>query len=505
MLGKAILKRSALALCLGAIGVWSGYSAAIGPASVADAAKDGNRDQVRELLKQHADVNAAEPDGETALHWAARNDDLAMAQLLIGAHANVKAADRYGITPLTLAAINGSARMLETLLAAGADANTALPEGETVLMTAAHTGKVDAIKVLLAHHADVNAKEKSLGETALMWAAAENHPEAAAALISADANINARSNTLGLTPFKWVTSGMVSTTLPRGGWTPLMYAARQNSMQAARVLADGHADLNVTDPDGTSALMIAIINAHFDLANMLVEKGADVNIADETGMTALYAAVDMHTLGAMLSRPSPKLVDELSSADLVKILLAHGANPNLRLKKPLIGRHHNGGDASLGEGTTALMRAAKANDISVMKMLLDAGADPLITQKDRTTVVMIAAAGGATAGAYSSALPVSEEGAIQAIQMCLDRGVDVNAFNNLGFTAMHRAAARGADKVVKYLAEHGAYLDLKNKQDRTPLDLATGAGGGRGGTGPIAHESTAALIRQLMNAETAAR
>jgi ankyrin repeat protein len=344
-----------------------------------------------------------------------------------------------------------------------------------------------------------------MGETALMWAAAENHPDAVQALISADASINARSTVLTLTPFKWVTSGMVSTTLPRGGWTPLMYAARQNALQAARVLADGHADLNATDPDGSTSLAIAIINAHFDLANLLLEKGADPNVADETGMTPLYAAVDMHTLGAMMSRPAPKLVDELSAVDLIKALLAHGANPNLRLKKPIIGRHHNGGDATLGEGTTVLMRAAKANDIPVMKMLLDAGADPAITQKDHTTVVMIAAAGGAQAGAYTSALAVTEEGAIEAIQLCLDRGVDVNAFNTNGMTAMHRAAARGADKVVKYLAGQGAILDLKNKQNRTPVDLAMGVGGGRGATDGAAHESTAALIRQLINANTATR
>ncbi len=251
--------------------------------------------------------------------------------------------------------------------------------------------------------------------------------------------------------------------------------------------------------------MIAIINAHFDLANMLIEKGADVNIADETGMTALYAAVDMHTLGAMLSRPSPKLVDDLSSADLVKILLAHGANPNARLKKPLIGRHHNGGDASLGEGTTALMRAAKANDIPVMKMLLERGADPLITQKDRTTVVMIAAGGGATAGAYSSALPASEEGAIEAIQLCLDRGVDIDAFNTLGLTAMHRAAARGADKIVRFLAERGARLDLRDKRGRMPVDIALESSIVPGRSAAAGHPSTAALLRQLMNAETAAR
>jgi uncharacterized protein len=283
--------------------------------------------------------------------------------------------------------------------------------------------------------------------------------------------------------------------LPRGGWTALMYAARQNSIHAARALAEAHADLNATDPDGATALSIAIINAHFDLAKMLVEQGADPNIADDSGMAALYAAVDMHTLSAMLSRPAPKLNDEITSLDLIKVLLAHGAKPNQQLKQPIIGRHHNTGDASLGEGTTPLMRAAKANDIPAMRLLLDAGADPFITQKDYTNAVMIAAAGGAQAGSYSLALPVTEEGAIQAIQLCLDRGVDVNAFTSNGLTALHRAAARGADKVVRFLIEQGARTNLRSKANLTALDMALGKAGGRGGPG-VVHESTAALIRQ---------
>jgi ankyrin repeat protein len=467
-------------------------------ANVADAARDGNRGRVQELISQRADVNAPQPDGMTALHWAARRDDAEMARLLIGAGANVKAADRYGITPLTLAATRGSARMLEILIQGGADPNSALPEGETVLMTASRTGDPAAIKVLLSHGAKVNAKENTVGENALMWAAAENHAEVVRALISADADINARSTLLSLAPFKWETSGMVSTMLPRGSWTALMYAARQGSLDAARVLAEQHAGLNLIDPDGATALVIAIINGHFDLASMLLEKGADPNIADDTGMAALYAAVDMHTLAPMQGRPTPKMVDEVSGLDLVRSLLAHGANPNLRLKKPILGRHHGSGDSSLGAGTTALMRAAKANDIDVMKALFDGGANPFITQADHTTVLMIAAAGGAVFGGYGQAIPVTEEGAIRAIQLCIDHGLDVNAFNNNGLTAMHRAAARGADKIVKFLAEQGARLDMKNKAGVTPLDLAMGKGGGRGGNDTPSHQSTAALIRTLL-------
>lgn len=470
--------------------------------SVAELARDGNVAAIRELLKQHADVNVPEPDGMTALDWAVRANDLDLAKLLIAGGADVKATNRYGITALSLAATNGSAPVIELLLRSGGDPNTALPEGETVLMTAARTGDPAAIKVLLSHDAKVNAKENTMGETALMWAAAENHPEAVKALIEGGADMNARSTVLSLAPFKWVTSGMVSTTLPRGGWTPLMYAARQNAIDAARALAEAHADLNQTDPDGTTALVFAIINAHFDLAAMLLDKGADPNIADETGMAALYAAVDMHTLGPMISRPAPKLVDKLDAADLVKLLLTHGADPNARLHRPVIGRHHDGGDQSMGNGTTPLMRATKTNDIALMKTLLDAGADPLLTQKDHTTAIMIAAAGGARAGAYAAAFSVSEKTSIEAIQICLDHGVDINAFNNNGQTALHRAAARGADQIVRFLAEHGAKLDMKDKQNRTPVDMAELPTPDPGNTPKPGHLATAALIRQYIAAQS---
>jgi ankyrin repeat protein len=236
---------------------------------------------------------------------------------------------------------------------------------------------------------------------------------------------------------------------------------------------------------------------------VLIEKGADPNVADSTGTTALYSAVDMHTMGPMLSRPSPRLVDALDAGDIVRLLIAKGANVNVRLKRPIIGRHHTPtGDASLGEGTTPLARAAKSNDLQLMRMLLDAGADPKLTLKDRTTVLMIASAGGAVVGAYAVAIPVTEESSIEAIKLCLDRGVDINAFNTTGTTAVHAAVQRGAEKVVRFLAEHGAKLDMKNKQGRTPLDIALGVGGGAGrgggrGRGGAPRETMATLLRSL--------
>src|SRR5687768_16971980 len=457
-------------------------AAAGGANPLIDAVKQGRPDAVRAALKQRADVNAPEPDGMTALHWAARADDAEVVDLLIRAGAKVNAANRYGVTALSLAAVNGSTKVTDRLIAAGADVNAALPDGETVLMTAARVGNPQVVRALLLRGANVNAVERTQQQTAVTWAAVENNGAAIKVLAEAGANLNARSATLEFPEFKWTVSGMVSTSLPRGGWTPLMFAGRENSIDAARALAESGADLNQRDPEGSTALILAIVNAHFDLASLLVERGADPNIADLTGMTALYAAVDMHTLGPMLSRPVPKLVDRLDAADIVKALLAHGANPNTQLKRPILGRHHDNGDASLGEGTTPLMRAAKSNDVAVMRMLVDAGAKPALTQRDYTNALMIAAAGGGRPSSYVTSGANAESLALEAVRLCVEHGADVNAFNANGQTALHSAAQRGADSIVRYLAERGARVNMKNKQGRTPLDLTSGrGGGGRGG------------------------
>ena len=480
--------------------------AAVGPdVRLIEAVKNGNRETARALLQQRIDANTREVDGTTALHWAARADDLEIVQLLIRSGATVDASNRYGITPLSLAATNGGARVMAALLEAGANPNGTVPAGETVLMTASRTGNPEAVTLLLARGADVNAKESGFGETALMWAAADNHPAVIALLIEKGADINAAATVLEFPKVKVDAATMVVTALPRGGLTALMYAARQGSLDAARALSDAGADLNRTDPDGTSAMVIAVINAHYDLAALLAEKGADPEVADASGMAALYAAVDMHTLDPMINRPPPKTTGQLDAVDFVKALLTRKANPNATLKAPLLARQHNAGDAALGAGATPLMRAAKNGDVTLMRVLVDRGADPNRMTRAGMTPLLFAMA---------PARRKSASDALEAVKICLDGGANVNAANDNGETPLHVAVGQ-SDGLVRLLAERGAELDAKDKQGRTPLDVALGIGGagaagGRGGRGGRgggnaggSREGTAALLRELMDRGTA--
>jgi ankyrin repeat protein len=495
---------------------------AAAPSPLVDAVKRGDTQAVRTLLRSKADANAADPDGTSALHWAVQANNLEIVTALIQAGASVKVTNRYGIPPLSLAATNGSAPVIDALLKAGADPKSRTAAGEPVVMTAARTGSVDALKLLIRSGADVNRREDWFGETALMWAAAENHADAVKVLAEAGAEINARSTVLEAPVLEFPRSGGPNSPLPRGGWTALMFAARQGAIDAARALADLRADLNATalpqtdvplksdeiksgmNGVGTTALVEAIINVHYDLAAMLLEKGADPNILDGSGMGALYAAVDMNSLQWVQGRPAPILTDRLDGVDLVKLLLQKGANPNARLKSKPLKRHHDAGSTlNFGEGTTPLIRAARTNDVAVMRALLDGGANPFLNLPDRTTPLMIAAGsgyGGVRGDGIRIVVP-TPEGAVEACALLLDRGVDVDAFNNAGNTALHAAITRG-DPVVALLASRGATLTLKNKAGLTPLDIAKG-NGGRGGRGggrgaPVIRESTVKLLEQLI-------
>jgi ankyrin repeat protein len=343
-------------------------------------------------------------------------------------------------------------------------------------MTAARTGSVESLKLLLDHGAKVDAREKWYGESALMWAAAENHGDAVRLLLERGASVDARSS-LQNTANRRAGQNILSL----GNWTPLMYAARENAIDAGRALVKSHASLNLTDPDGATALVIAIINAHFEFAAMLVDAGADPNIVDtEAGMGALYAAVDMHRLAVGHGRPNPQPVGLMTAVDLVKKLLASGADPNIKLKKAIMQRHHTAGDSALGSGATPFLRAAKSGDIEMMRALVAGGADPKMTMPGGGANALLFAAGlgwrngSPAAPSYDQG---SDEEAVEAIRFLLSLGFDIHAANDNGDTALHAAiSGRGSEAIIAFLVAQGADPEAKNKRGQTPLALATAKG-----------------------------
>jgi ankyrin repeat protein len=444
------------------------------------------------LLKQQVDVNARQGDGATALHWAVHRDDLATADLLMRAGAQVNAANDVGATPLYLACTNRNAAMVGKLLTARADPNAALLNGETVLMTCARTGAAGAVKELLAHGANVNAKESLHSQTALMWAAAQRHPQVVQALVEAGADVRARSRMYNQTVTSEVTQRTgreeLNYTVTRGGSTPLLFAARSGDVESARFLLAGGADVNETLPDGMSALVLAAHSGHGAVGALLLAKGADPNAA-AVGYTALHAAVLRGDL------------------DLVKALLAHGANPNALLTKGMPLRRLSQ-DFELPKtlvGATPYLLAAKFLEVDMMRVLAAAGANPRLPMKDGTTPLMAAAGVGAPGRANRRGLTIFDGGKIEgqervleAVAAAVDLGSDLDAANRAGDTALHGAVAAGHNAVVQLLADKGANLNVRNKRGQTPLKVVmTPPGGASNPTREIAHPGTAELLRKL--------
>ena len=461
-------------------------------ASLVDAIKANDIATIRTLLDKKADVNAVQADGTTALHSAVDREAVEIVRVLIRAGANVKAANRYGATPLWLAALNGNAVIIGMLLEAGADAATASAEGETALMVASRTGKLDAVNALLARGADPNVKERWRGQTALMWAAAEGHAPIVDALVARGADVKTRSN---------------------GGFTALLFAAREGRIAAAETLLKAGADLNdslpvrrrpaqnavtpATPEVGLNAFMLAAANAHYELAAWFLDHGADPNAAPQ-GYTALHQVSWVRKAGiAGSNNPAPQGSGNMDSLTFVRTLVAKGADLNARVTK----RPQMGVTTLNSIGATPFLLAARTADAPLMKLLAELGGNPLLTNEEGSTPLMVAAGLGTNAPGED---PGTEPEVLDAVKVALDLGNDLNAVDKNGETAMHGAAYKHVPSVVKYLAERGARIDVWNRPNSkgwTPLKITEGV---QRGMNIVSSPATAAAIRQVMSTSSPA-
>jgi ankyrin repeat protein len=464
---------------------------AAGDTRLADAAMRRDAAAVRALLTEKVDANLPGTDGTPALHWAVRVDDVNMARLLLGAGADATLANRHGVTPLTLAAANGSTGMMKVLLDAGADANAVDPAGETVLMIAARVGTLDAVRLLLERGAVVDARDETYQQTALMVAVRENHPDVVRLLIEVGADVSAKTRT-GQTP-QWVLPnsvpgfghgvGIVRGGLPArgsrqpipGSLTPLLYAARDGHLEVAELLVAAKADVNQTDANDITPLIMAIVNNRLAVANFLLEHGADIHAADWYGRTPLWAAIETRNMDVD-NASFVNSIDREPFLQLITTLLERGANPNIQMKEvPPIRRSFLRVTGSLSwvdfTGQTPFLTASLAADLPVMRLLLKHGADPKIATFAGTTALMAAAG---VNWVYDQTFDEGPAARLEAVKLCYELGLDVNAVNSMGLTAAHGAANRGSDDILQFLADKGAKLDVKDKEGRTPMTWAEG-------------------------------
>lgn len=481
------------------------------PADVADAAQRGDKAAIRAAVAKKANVNVPQIDGTTALHWAVERDDLEMVDLLIRGGARITAKTREGVTPLQLAATNGSAGMIDRLLKAGAQVNEPLTTvRDTALMMAARTGTAAAIRVLLEAGADVNAKETWGGTTALMWAVSERHADAARMLIAAGADVNAKSNYVaaangrgfeGRTPVA-TRSDPKSEEFASGWLTPLMLAAREGDVELTRILTGAGADVNAVAGDGKTALALAIFNGNYEVASVLVDSKADVNKADAQRFTPLFYAVDRRNMETAPNFPWMVTADPLP---LIRKLLDAGANPNALVNNTPRARMREGSPRIVF--ATALMRAAFAGDLELVKLLLERGADPKVISRDGENMLS-AAAGLAFIHGYHRGK--SPEERLQVVKLFVELGNDVNWPDDYGITPLMAAGNFGSVPIIQYLIDAGADLsahDLGKKNDGAfgssneplmPIDYAIGVGTFVPNNAVIIHEDAVALMAKYM-------
>ena len=438
----------------------AGVSANPADQGLIEAVRAGNHEAVRTLLQDQVDVNASQPDGATALHWATYVDSSAIAQLLIDAGADVNATNDYGVTPLALACDNAAGNLVAHLLDAGADPNIGRATGETPLMTCARTGNAGAVRALLAHSADSAATEPLSGQTALMWAVGERHAEIARVLLEHGADVYA---------------------VTERGNSALLVAARADDPELARLLIEGGANVDAATPDGTTPLLVATVRGNTALAIFLLEHGANPNI-ETTGYTPLlWAAGSWHTeltgpRGIATDRDEEwRSLNGIRSGrlELIEALLDHGADPNARLQKtpPQFGYASPRFRVSV-TGATPFLLAAMDGNAAVMRALADAGADPLIPTDQNTTPLMVASG----LGRVPAESRVTEHESLEAVQLALELGGDVNKTNDVGRTALHGAAHIRSDALVQLLFDRGAMVNVKDERGITPLMIAEGGG-----------------------------
>lgn len=481
-------------------------------------AEKGLIEQIQLLLEKGVEADSPLNDGSTALHWAVLRDQQPAIEMLLEAGADPLAPNRNGITPLFLAVQNGSEQVVRMLLNAGADPNTLSDNGETILMTAAYTGKPEVVSLLLASGALVDARDPDFRQTALMIAVREGHGDVVDLLIRHGAKVDARTRVgqepAYIPPCKGTGCGSEGVGINRsgvphrgerfdkkGGMTPLLYAARDGQLDAARMLLENGADLEIREANGMTPLLMALLNNQLDVAYLLLDFGAQVNVDDFYGRTPLFAAVDYRNLDMnsdLEDDPQDNYVDRKPVLAMIKRLLDAGADVNARTKEwpPEKKWLYSLNDVSWVDmtGQTPFIRASLAGDIPVMEMLLDYNADPHMTTYEGTTALMAAAGVNWT---VAQTYTVSEEALLEAVKMNIALGADVNATNSMGLTALLGAANRGSNHIIRYLADQGAKLDVEDAVGRTALRWAEGVF--LAAVGAEQKPETIALLKELMD------
>ncbi|MGD2133044.1 MAG: ankyrin repeat domain-containing protein [Maricaulaceae bacterium] len=480
--------------------------------ALADAARDRDFDTVRALLAEGGDVNAFGSDGTPALLWMLRVQDAEAVRMLLSAGADPNLANRYDLLPLFLAVENDDLANVEQLLEAGADPTTLDAAREPMLFTAVRNGSVEVAQALLDAGAEVDARDPAYDQTALMVAAREGQVELARLLIDAGADVNVQTPA-GLEPRARLPAengGSKGEGIVRGGWpehgmraaipgakTPLLYAVREGSAEIAQMLLDAGAEIERADANGTTPLISALVNDQMDAALVLIEAGADINAVDWYGQTPLWAAVDVRNRDV----PGPTRdneVDREAVLEVIRILLDEGAEVNARVQEYPPERRWIVGLGSLSwvdfTGQTPFLRAALAGDVTVMRLLLDHGADPNIDTFTGTSPLMAAAG---VNWVFNQTYDEGPEALLEAVELCWELGNDVNQVNHMGVVAIHGAANRGSDEIVRFLASKGASLTLADNVGRTPMTWAEGVF--LATHAPEPKPSTMALIAELLD------